>query len=99
MSKEDTFTHEYFERAGVAVSSIEMAMIGKRQLAVLVEGLSVRAPAVDGGEFLITVRGTDHEGLPVVAFHSSVSLVDALTGVDARLSNGTFKWREDEYRR
>lgn len=82
---------------GWAVSSLSAAMQGYRQLAVVLVGFSVRAPKGRGDEFLMVIRGEDEAGAPVVAFHSAMSLGETFSGAEARLSNGTLRWREDEF--
>lgn len=86
------------ERVYEAVLNLHSILGGYRNLSVDVTGMSIRGPKTRSGEYFCTVRGEDEEGLPVVAFHSAFSLVDLLQGVAARLRNGTFKWREDEFR-
>lgn len=81
----------------MAVSWVGLALSGDRDLVVDVTGLSIRGPRTETDGFFIVIRGTDEEGTPVVAFHDGATLEDALLGVHNRLSNGTFKWRVDEY--
>lgn len=88
---------ERAERVGMAVMDLSAAMQGYRSWTMDVVGLSIRAPKVRGDEFLVTVRGLDSDGAPYVAFHSAVELDDALSGLHARLLNGSLKWRPDEY--
>lgn len=55
--------------------------------------------AGDGmSESLAIVTGDDHEGRPVVAFHTAVSFGELFSGLVARLMNGTLKWKDDEFR-
>jgi hypothetical protein len=63
-----------------------------------ITGLSLRAPQTEGGEFLVVVRGFDHEGAPVVGFHSALSAGEALAGAARRLADGTIKFKPDAYR-
>jgi hypothetical protein len=102
MPREDAaggrFTSKVFEAVGESVESLGAAMQGYRNLSVEVTGLSVRGPRVRGDEFLVVVKGLDEAGLPVVAFHSAMELGEALRGVEARISNGTLKWRADEFK-
>lgn len=63
-----------------------------------IEGLSLRSPRAEGGEWLCTLRGFDSDGTPVVAFHSALSAIEALAGAGERWRQGTLKWRVDEYR-
>lgn len=83
---------------GKAADEIGLAMSGYRSLAVDVLAFSVRGPQAQGGDFLITVRGVDADGAPVVAFHGSPDLGEALRGLQNRLLNGSLRWRPDEYR-
>ena len=88
-----------WQRLGRAVDQIGLAMGGYRDLAVEVTGLSVRAPDEARPEFFLVIRGLDAEGAPVVAFHSAFSLDEAFVGLEARLLNGSLRWRVDEYAR
>jgi hypothetical protein len=49
------------------------------------------------GECLIIATGWDHDGTPVVTFHSGVGAHQALLTFLQRVQNGTLKWRPDEY--
>jgi len=93
------YTQVRLASIGEAVAELGAAMEGYRDLQVDITGMSVRGPAVRNGEFLITVRGVDHEGLPVVAFHGATDFGEALRGISARVNNGTMKWKADEYAR
>lgn len=89
-----------FQECGRAVSNIGNAMKGYRALGVDVIGLSVRAPDMSvSGEFLLTVRGVDADGQRVVAFHSATTLEEVFQGLEARLLNGSLKWRADTWGR
>jgi hypothetical protein len=90
---------ERMRAVGFAVSDLGLAMEGKRQLSVEVMGFSVRAPRESGDEFLVTLRVLDADGAPWIAFHSATSLDETLSGVVARLWNGTLKYREDSWAR
>lgn len=65
---------------------------------VELNGLSLRPPRGDSNEFLVVLRGIDHEGGPMVAFHSSVTAIEALAGAIERMQSGTLKWKPDAYR-
>lgn len=97
MGKDTRALEERWKDAGRAIDDIGLAMQGKRDIAVDVTGFSVRGPTELRDEFLIVMRGIDHEGAPVVAFHGSFHLDDAICGVQSRLRNGTLKWRPDEF--
>lgn len=96
---QNDYSKEAFDAAGLALGQIGRAMEGFRDLAVDVIGLSIRGPRSQGDEFFVTVRGLDADGQRWVAFHSAFTLTDLIRGVDARLSNGTLKWREDQFER
>lgn len=91
------YTEQAFADVGAAVGHLSAAMEGYRDLQVDITGLSIRGPRVRGDEFLMVVRGVDHEGLPLVAFHSAMSLGEVLRGGEARIANGTLKWKPDEF--
>jgi hypothetical protein len=98
MAREQHYS-ENWEDVGRAVSAIDAAMKDYRQLSVLPTGFSVRGPRARGDEILLVVRGIDADEAPVVAFHSAFSLGEALRGLEGRLSNGTLKWKPDEFRK
>ena len=91
------YGQEQFERIGEALEQIGRACEGYRELSVQPTGMSIRAPRSREGEYLVVIRGEDNEGMPVVAFNSGHSIGEAVRGVEARLSNGTLRWREDEF--
>jgi hypothetical protein len=91
------YTSKTFEAVGEAVESLGAAMQGYRSLSVDVTGFSIRGPRGRGDEFLVVVKGLDESGQPLVAFHSAMELGECLRGVEARISNGTLKWRSDEF--
>ncbi len=63
---------------------------------VLVTRVSVRAPDVPGGEYFVVVNAVV-EGQRSVGFGSGMDVISALGGTVARITNGTMKWREDDY--
>ena len=87
-----------WQEIGRAVDEIGLALSGYRSLSVELVGIAVRSPQVLGGDFLLTLRGVDEAGQPVVAFHGSPDLADAFRGAHNRLMNGSLKWRKDEFR-
>ena len=93
------WSEEAAARLGNAVRGLDAAMQGWRDLVVDVTGMSIRGPQYEGGELLATVRGVDHEGAPVVAFHSATSLMELLSGVAARIANGSLAWKPDQFAR
>lgn len=88
---------ERFTEAGRSLANIGRAMEGYRQLSVAVVGLSVRGPRVRGDEYLLVVKGLSEDGGPLVAFLSAISLDELFRSADAKLSNGTLKWRDDQF--
>jgi hypothetical protein len=98
-SNPERFSEEYFYQVGLAVGELGRALEGYREISVQLTGFSVRGPRDRGDEFLVVVRGTDEEGMPVVGFSSALDLGEALRGVVSRLDNGSMKWRPDEYAR
>lgn len=88
---------ERFESCGLAVMQLGRAMEGYRDLAVSIVGLSIRGPRVRGDEYLLTLKGVDADGLKWVAFQSATSVDELFRGCEARLSNGTLKWKEDQF--
>lgn len=97
--KQNDVSSEAFDAAGLALAQIDRALQGYRDLAVQISGFSVRGPRGPGDEVFLVIRGEDEEGAPVVSFHSAFTLTEAIRGLDARLSNGTLKWRADEFER
>lgn len=93
------YNKEYFEKGGNALAQVDRAFLDYRDLAVLPHGMTIKAPPSRMGEYLLVLRGTDEAGSAMVAFHSAVGLVEAIVGLNARLSNGTLKWRPDEFAR
>lgn len=63
---------------------------------VLVLSLTLRSPKEDGGDWLVVIRA-QQDGVPVVSFTSGNTPTAALESSLNRLSNGTAKWRDDEY--
>ena len=86
-----------WEEIGNAVDELGLIATGYRNVGVQVQGFSIRIPAVQGGDFLITVRGLLDDGTPAVAFHGSPDFGEALRGLRNRIMNGSLKWRPDQY--
>lgn len=78
---------------------IDATMQGWRTVTIQLVGFSVRGPRSDGDEYLVTLRGVDEAGAPVVAFQNGTNLLDVMTTIGSRLANGSFKWRPDEFGR
>lgn len=60
-------------------------------------GLTLRPPQVQSGEWLCVMKGFDHEGGAVVAFHSARTGAEALAGAINRMANGKLTWKEDQF--
>ena len=62
--------------------------------------LDIRIKVADiiGGSHLAIIRGFDGEGRPIVAFHSSEDILGCLSGLYAKLLEGTIKWKPDQFR-
>jgi len=58
--------------------------------------IRLRAPSVEGGEWLAVVKATTENG-NIVGFHGGTGLGDLVSGLANRLNNGSIKWKEDEY--
>lgn len=99
MAKQSDLSEKALQATGKAVVELGFAMQGYRALRVEIRGISIRKPPVSNGEFLLTIRGTDEDGKPVVAFHTAFELAEALRGVYSRTKNGSLKWRPDAYNR
>lgn len=81
-----------------AMSQVCHALMGRRELAVDVAGFSVRGPRSKEEDLLLTLRGIDGEGTPVVAFFGGPNLGVLFISIENMLRNGTVNWRVDEYR-
>lgn len=93
------YSDERFQQAGEALSHLDACIQGYRDVQVNLKGFSVRNPQERGGEYLLTLRGTDMNNDPVVAFHGSYSLPELWIGAWNRFSNGDLKWKEDTWAR
>lgn len=81
-----------------AMSQVGHALMGRRELSVDVAGFSVRGPRTTEEDMLLTLRGIDGEGTPVVAFFGGPNLGVLFISIENMLRNGTVNWRIDEYR-
>lgn len=88
---------ERFEETGRCLMNLGRAMEGYRDLGVSITGLSLRGPRVRGDEYLLTIKGLSEDSEAVVSFLSAVSIDELFRAADAKLSNGTLKWREDQW--
>ena len=96
--KDETHTGaEYEVKVGAAVVKLGRACEGERNLSVDLVGFTVRGPQYRGGEYLMVARGLDDSGAPIVSFHSALDIGEVVRGLEARLRNGTLKWRPDEF--
>lgn len=96
-ARQSAFAEQQY-KVGLGVTLFEHFVSTSWRGEVNLTGFSVRTPAAEGGEWLVVLRGTDHEGGPVVAFHSALGIGEALAGASGRMQNGTLKWKPDQYR-
>lgn len=96
-ARRDDSVFKRWKRIGKAIEYLGFCFDGDRDISVDIVGFSARAPKEAGGEVLVVVRGLDEEGAPVVAFSSAFELGEALVSLEARILNGTLKWRPDEW--
>lgn len=85
-------------RAELAVQVMDRVAQGYTYGGVEVETVKFKLPGDSMSEGLVVVTGTCEDGSPVVAFHKAVSFPEMFMGMVARLTNGSLKWRPDEYR-
>lgn len=87
---------EYWYKIGQGVGDIDRYLsIGHADQPELYE-LRIKCDAADDQGYLVVAKGLGEDGY-VVAFHRGETVVEAVTGVAARLKNHTLKWREDVY--
>jgi len=84
---------------GSDVREITLALLYQRQLSVDIVGLSIRAPRTEDEDILMTIRGVDESGGPVVTFLSGRDVGGLFCALAAALRSGRIKWKPDEYRR
>jgi hypothetical protein len=82
----------------IVVRELSESLTGARRTEVDLTSMTIRGPIEPGQEILMVLKGFDHAGAPVVAFHSAYSLGECLQGLAGRINNGTLRWKEDEYR-
>lgn len=97
MARSEASLKHRWQACGQALDDVGLAMAGFRDLSVDVTGMSIRGPRHEGDEFLLVIRGLDEENRPVVAFNSAHHLDEAFISLQARLRNGSLKWRPDEF--
>ena len=95
----DRTSDAMFTKIGSSLSRLDHIDSSGWRGNVELRGLSLRVPQQVGGEWLVVIRGLDHEGGPVVAFHSALGGAEALAGAVERMSNGSLKWKPDDYAR
>lgn len=81
-----------------AMTQVGHALMGRRDLSTDIIGFSVRGPRTEEEDLLLTLRGINGEGAPVVAFFGGPNLGVLFISVENQLYNGTVKWRPDAYR-
>jgi len=96
---DNTADHRAWAVVGLDVHQISLALLNHRSLDVDVVGLSIRAPRDKDEDILMTVRGVDSAGAPVVAFLSGRELGGLFSSLAAFLRSGKLKWKVDEYRK
>lgn len=87
-----------FDRAGETVKILDKVAAGHTYGGYFILSIKFRFAGDPMSESLAVITAEDSEGLPVVAFHSSVGFAELFVGLVARLQNGTLKWRTDEFR-
>jgi len=83
-------------RIGEAVSGFEHLLDRLDEANIMIASVRVKVPLGDEVDYLIIVRARQ-EGRGVVGFHAGTTLRETLVGTIARLSNGSMKWKDDEY--
>lgn len=63
---------------------------------IVVRAIKFRAGNVPGAEWLVVITAYSPGG-PIVAFHSGDGFRETLVGLASRLSNGSLKWKDDQY--
>lgn len=63
---------------------------------MFVKSIRFRFSETEGGDVMAIITADMQSG-PMVAFHGASNLRDAITGLSARLVNGSLKWKEDQY--
>lgn len=87
------------QQAGLAAEKIGEALHGVRTLQVDIVGLSIRAPRSQDEDILVTIRGVDGEGAPVVAFYAGQYLTGILVGIETQIKRGDMRWKPDQFAR
>lgn len=87
---------EYWYNIGLGIGRLDKYRGTEHHDAPTLTEVRIKCDPSDEQGVLVVVKGHSDDG-PVVAFHRGESVVEALQGVCARLSNHTLKWREDQY--
>jgi hypothetical protein len=88
--------HEMAARAGALMIGAQRIVEAQAEEGFLITGFSVRLPRTEDQDVLVVVRAITAEG-PVVGFHGSLDLGEAIVGMIGRLQANTMKWKDDEY--
>lgn len=83
-------------KLGNKLIDLEVAVSKLHEDGVTVKMIKLKASPNPNGDWLAIVTASTENG-EVVAFHSSDDLSSTITGVGAKLRNGSLKWKEDEY--
>lgn len=86
------------DRASDAVNILDRVAQGVPYGGVEIRSVKFNLAGDSMSESLAVIVGDADDGTPVVAFHKAVSFPELFVGLVARLSNGTLKWKVDEYR-
>ena len=62
-----------------------------------VTSFRVRGPRWPGDDYMMVLKKTDTNGIPMVAFHNATGLDVLMASIGGRLKNGTLKWVVDKY--
>lgn len=98
-SKQNDYSHERAAKAGKALMEFDAVAQNWRASTITLVGLSIRVPREDGDDYLMTLRGVNESGGPVVAFHGAYNMLELWISAWGRFSNGTLKWRDDDWER
>jgi len=60
--------------------------------------ITIRTPTAWTDDTLIILRGEEHTGRPVVAFHAAIGTRNALLGALKKWRSGELRWKDDKYR-
>lgn len=95
-SAQNDYSDDRCRKAGRALLEFDAVMQGYRQSQVELTGLSIRAPRVEGEDYLMTLRAVDDAGAPLVGWNGAYNLLELWISSWGRFSNGKLKWREDD---